>query len=205
MPAEALGWVQWPDYKMRWVMLPTLWKKDYLGLFPAVLHNPHVTQDESLKFNFLLFTCLKKSESRVDNFLYSIPIQIINALVQDCSSFMWRAKCQVSKALAPAGASCFQHNTNYSDYSPPSSAKSLPSQNLVFHFLTVPCCCPWWGESYVFPILPIWSKERTGGSQLHIPTPLPCLNAIFFPRRRKGKPIIDGSYFYLRAKSMTFM
>lgn len=63
MPAEALGWVQWPDYKMRWVMLPTLWKKDYLGLFPAVLQNPHVTQDESLKFNFLLFTCLKNQRA----------------------------------------------------------------------------------------------------------------------------------------------
>lgn len=38
---------------------PALSTKDYLGLFPAVLQNPHVTLDESLKFNLLLFTCLK--------------------------------------------------------------------------------------------------------------------------------------------------
>lgn len=44
-------------------MLPTLRKKDYLGLFPAVLQNPHVTRDESLKFNFLLFTCLRNQRA----------------------------------------------------------------------------------------------------------------------------------------------
>lgn len=44
-------------------MLPALRKKDYLGLFPAVLQNPHVTRDESLKFNFLLFTCLRNQRA----------------------------------------------------------------------------------------------------------------------------------------------
>lgn len=102
----ALGWVQWPDYKMRWVILPALGKKDYLGLFPAVLQNPHVTPDESLQFNFLLFTCQQKSESRADNFPHSLPSQMLNAAGQNCSSFMWSAKHQVSKVPASTGASC---------------------------------------------------------------------------------------------------